>query len=154
MNNKLNSLKQRITIEGHLLKIKPFTLEVMADIRDFFSTKEEPDGLKHLHKILAENDIRNAVKVLWHFLENKSDFKDLEDFCSIMSGCKGNDALKIYNPIIAALNDGKPDIEFGETDISKKKVMGSLLMIILAIIGLISMISWLIDMAVILWSLF
>ncbi len=141
MNSKLTSLKQKVQVANYVLELNPFTLETMDSIRNFFATEEEPDGMKTAQLLIADNDVKAGIQTLWFFVVNKEDFEDIDHFTETILK-EERDPLKIYTPIKLAMTDGKPDVEFGQTEISKKKVVGTLMLLLLAGVGLIHTISW------------
>ncbi len=143
----------RVEIAGNAYNLQPYSLGMMAKIAKHFEGKGK-DGLNYVSEMFLTGSgssefIETMIETVYLFIIEP--IETIEEFKERV--LKKEKKLDGISQILAKLfNEAAPiyktqDEEQGqEKNTSKKKVIGGLA-IILSIIGLISLISWLADMA-------
>lgn len=141
----LTALPSRFSLDGMGFRIKPHTLRVISEINSNFRDDNNPNGYQYaIDKIFKENDIEVAAEFIYLCLDKKpKEIESLSDFKKALLESNKDMAL-IFELVSLCLKDVESDISLEEEQGNKKKVLFGIILIVLAMIGMMHTLFWLV----------
>ena len=110
----LNPRRSELKLKDKVYTLKPFTLSTRVWVESEFSTKDNKSGLENFSKMLGaietnpDKALRAASILCFRLLEDRSDFKDVDDFIDRHENY--NNLGSMYKSICEVIGLSEPQI--------------------------------------------
>jgi len=123
----LNPCESSIKIDNKEFKLRKFDLIAQVWALNYFSTKENKDGMLVLAERLRNNNDAEAIlTVAWHLLKRKTYFTDYETFVEKIDNSGGwIKIMEILLAVVETLGVSQPQLAEFQEDLELKKSLAA-----------------------------